>query len=75
MDENGRMHTAWYLFFLALYQRSGLNTPGISLYGVSPAAVNTAGPAFFVNTQNSPATLVVYNLKNGFRLGGVDLPV
>lgn len=72
IEPDGTMNQVWYRFFQALYQRSGLATPGISLYGLNPAAPNNLAPAFSVNTALAPLRLFVRELKYGTVLGHIN---
>ena len=69
------MNITWYRFFQACWQRGGLATPGLSLYGLDHATVNVVAPAFWVSTLDSPPALEVVNLKSGAFVGKITMDV
>lgn len=77
IDRNGMMTVVWYRFFQSLFIRSGLNTPGISLYGVAAPGVVPVpvAPAFYVGQLTSPRILVVLDLNTGHHLGDITMDV
>lgn len=74
INENGTMNIVWYRFFISLWQRTGLATPGISLTGTqSLGSPRPKAPAFYVAVLNFPPELVVLDQVTGLELGRVQI--
>lgn len=73
INPDGTMNLAWYRFFIAVFNKTGLNTPGITV-GFQPAPEGPAVTAIPVSTYGlANNILVIYHQITGEKLGQVTL--
>ena len=71
VNEDGTMNPVWYRFFLSLFTRSGLGTPGITVNGTTANSPIQIAPAFWVNYLPPNSTLVVADQFDGSLIGTI----